>query len=412
MNRRSRLVWCAVVVSHLLALVAAPKLLPRPMDPYYIQVWMTMVLERGLTAAYGWDDAEVKDRFGCEYNVNYPPTVLYLYLGPALICEQLGGWPAPRSQSANLLVRAPLAVFHLAVVWALTRRRVTEPAGLDPTRTAILIGLNPVLLLLGPVWGQLDVLLWAAMTLSVLAAARGAGLAAGGWAAVGVITKPQSLLFAPVLIAVALRRRRATETGMLLAAFVAGVAVLTAPFLATTGLQWAERGYSRVFDANQTAVTVTGYNVWWLVREFAGVQTVDDRMFGMSAKRLGMVAAGLIGGAAGLVYVFGRRTRSPLGLMTIHLTGCFLFLTGMHERFLVYGAASAALWAAADRRAVPAAVLLGLAQLLNLPVNTVNTTLPPAGVTAVCSATAVLGLAGLVAAGVALFRPSPTWNGV
>jgi len=187
---------------------------------------------------------------------------------------------------------------------------------------------------------------------------------------------------------------------------VVGVIVLAAPFLLTSGFLWAERGYVRVFAENSNSVTVTGYNMWWVAHLATGIQLADERIFGITAKNLGLLCVAVLGIAGALALLRDQQNRSPLGLLTLHLAACFFFMTGMHERFLVYAVASAALWAAADPRALWAAALLGLAQLLNLPVNTVKTQLPPAGVTAVGLTAAVCVLLGLVSAVIAFSRPS------
>jgi len=402
----TRRLWAAVIGAHLLTVGIAPFLLPTPTDPTYMRIWASLIVERGLLNAYNWSDDEVRDRYNCLYNVNYLPDFLYIYGPLAELLSAFDLWPINSRILADLFIRLPVALLQLMLIFALTRTRVTEPAGLSRERVLLFVGCNPICLLVGPVWGQLDVVLWGVATLGVLAVARGATGIGGIWTAIGIITKPQILLFLPVLGAAALRRGRGREIGRLAVGTVVGVIVLAAPFLLTSGFLWAERGYVRVFAENSNSVTVTGYNMWWVAHLATGIQLADERIFGITAKNLGLLCVAVLGIAGALALLRDQQNRSPLGLLTLHLAACFFFMTGMHERFLVYAVASAALWAAADPRALWAAALLGLAQLLNLPVNTVKTQLPPAGVTAVGLTAAVCVLLGLVSAVIAFSRPS------
>ena len=105
------------------------------------------------------------------------------------------------------------------------------------------------------------------------------------------------------------------------------------------------------------------------MREVWGVKLDSDRLFGVTCKNLGMLAVALAGLVGCGLYLMGR-SRSWLGLATLHLLACFLFLTGLSERFLVFGAASAAAWAVFDSRVRNPSVLLCGLLVVNLLHNT------------------------------------------
>jgi len=193
---------------------------------------------------------------------------------------------------------------------------------------------------------------------------------AGVWTALAALLKPQFLLFVPLLGCVWLRRAdcdrsRCPGTARLVAGFAATLGLLAGPFIVSGGLRWVERGYSRGFHDAGSSLTVTAFNLWWLLTDLLPIRTVNDRLLGVACKPLALALTAALGGTAGLLYLRGRE-RPLAGLATIYLVGCFFFLTGMNERFLVYGLCSLCAWAVAEPRVRAAAVLLSAAQVVNL----------------------------------------------
>jgi uncharacterized membrane protein len=353
----------AVILAHLLILPVAEILLPTPRDIYYQYVWMDMIQERGLGQIYSWTDQEVSQRHGPIYNVNYPPLLLLAYSPGVGALAAWGLWPAWPSLWINLYFRLPIALGQLGLFAAVYRR-----AGSASGRfwTCLLVGLNPAFLLVGPVWGQLDVVLWGAMYCSLARQRQGEDLASGCWAALAALLKPQFLLFVPLLLCGWLRRPSATGLAKWALAFAVTVVLFTVPFLATSGLQCIRAGYSRVGQGAQDPVTTTAFNLWWVLSQTTGVTLADDPLGGVPCKYIGLLTMAVVSGSAGLLYCFGRRARPMAGLASIHLTICFWALTGLSERFLVYGLVPLCVWAVSDRRLRLPALVLSVLQILNL----------------------------------------------
>jgi hypothetical protein len=142
--------------------------------------------------------------------------------------------------------------------------------------------------------------------------------------------------------------------------------ILSAPFVAASGLKWAECGYSRALYAERGALTVTAFNFWWVLTRILPQCAAESTLLGVPCQYVGMALAGLPGAVTGLTYLLGTRPRPLAGVAAAHLTACFFFLPGMNERFLVYGVGAICAWAAADARARAPAVVLSLCQVVNL----------------------------------------------
>ncbi len=353
----------ASAVFHLLTLVAAEFILPTPQDPRFMLNWLEMASERGFLSVYSWTDQEVADRFNGGFNANYPPLYFWFFHPLYSALQMIGIWPVWPSPGINLFFRLPIAVGQWLLFLAVLRQ--TPPSRSARGVAFAFFSVNPALLLAGPVWGQFDVLLWGIMYFSLGHQAQGRDLGAGVLSGFGAMSKPQFLLFAPLVVFLSLRRHSLTGFGKWGLGFALVVVALAAPFALSTGTAWLRAGYSRAATEGAVGVTSTAFNFWW-VAHAAGIAAMDsDRVFGVTCKHFGMLVVAVVGGLAGLLYVVGR-PRSWVGLSTVYLLACFLFLTGLSERFLVFGAASAAAWAVFDRRVLIPASLLNCLLVVNL----------------------------------------------
>jgi len=355
----------AAAAAHLTAVAAAQLILPTPQDVRFDLNWLEMAAERGVLQVYSWPDEEFQGRHPGEYNANYPPLFFWIYYPGYRLAIARDVWPAWPSVWINVFFRLPIALGQwLLFVVIFCRAEQTNPPGVF--RAFLLFGANPALLLAGPVWGQIDVLLWGLMYLSLTAQAAGRDGCAGIWAALAALLKPQFLLFVPLVGWDWLRKPQPGRIGRWALGFAVIALPLVSPFLLAAGWDWLRASYQRVFGTQSGAVTTTAFNLWWCAsREFGLVAFDSDVVLGLTCKQLGMLSVAGVGGAAGLLYAFGS-PRPVMGLASVHLLVCFLALTGQSERFLVLAAASVAAWAVTDRRLLGPALLLSSLQVINL----------------------------------------------
>ena len=363
-RRWAAIVIGAVVACHLIVLLAAPRLVPITCDTPTFHAWVTMAHQRGLTAAYDWDSKEVAERFGAgTFNVNYPPLFFYLYYPLALPLFWLGVWPSCPSAAASAFFRAPLCavqlLLFLAIYRLLNRRGETSRA----IWTGVLVGLNPLVLLVGPVFGQFEFVLLGLMVLSLELQSRRRFIPAGVLAALAALVKPQFLLFVPIIALVAVRGRSWRDALRWLAPFLVSLATLTSPFLLHSGLRCLQNGYARVHEAH-LPLTREAFNAWWLVPAHYHLDSDSKIFLGATPKTIGFFALGVASLLLAACYLSGRE-RSPLaGLLPIYLMSCFLLLSAMTNGAVILGAVSLCIWGISDRNVrAPAILAAGLATL-------------------------------------------------
>jgi hypothetical protein len=321
-----------------------------------------------------------------EYFADYPPGYLYVLwvLGKASRVL-LGGPPS----IAVLKLPAIVADLGVAALAALLARRMTPPSWARrlpiPAMAAAAILLNPALILISAVWGQVDsvlaLLVLAAIYAlagppSVLREACGVGLLA-----VAVATKPQAVLALPVIAVLLAHRhiardgvhpgawaRIAGHCGLLALLAVTVVAAMFAPF----GIGPADiPGFYRRAGSVYPFTSLWAYNVWGA----AGFYRPD---IGSGAMRVGGVAAfyiGLVAFAAATIMLAVQGWRSLarrvdanavalFGTVAVTCAG-FALLTRSHERYLYLAAVGLAPFVG-ERSFRRALMILSICFLLNV----------------------------------------------
>lgn len=306
-----------------------------------IEFWETWILEFQ-NAGYQGSSA------------NYPPLLLHWLRLVAWAFNALE--IAPRS---SLLVKV-LAIFpallcQLAFV-DLVGRRLAQRGEL-PQRSGLfwLTVFNPAFLVNGPIWGQVDLLpILPAYFAITCATDRTLATWALPWLAVALLIKMQAIILIPVIAGLALRHWRQHVCGALL-----GIAVIALGFL-----PFALAG-ADVFDAMRRAYwgnvnlypfsTVNAANLWCLV---VGQSLQPDDLSILSSdwfpewlihlatpRKLGL-SGFLVLSLAVVISAYRNGSReSGLGLTVVSAAGFFAICSGMHERYLFFAAAFAALWA-------------------------------------------------------------------
>lgn len=359
----ARQTWAAPAIILLLGILTRAPLLARPGFPPDMQQflhWAHISAQRGLAHVY--DEYEIAGRK--HRWCNYPPAYLHVLRGLAAIYPSLSGRPfdaalirdasighvAPETRIAWMLFKLPatLADLATAILLYLALRRRNLP------RTAWVVGVvyavNPAVLFNSAVWGQVDAIhtLW--MLLSLDAAARRRPAAMSVWAALALCTKPQSLLLAPLWLAVLLCRFPTNDVASIvkrvIRALAAG-AITTAALLAPFGLDalpGIRDAYTRAVGY-YPVVHLNGFSAWFLANpinaprldQFATTYRRDDAPFmgGITPRDVGLCAL-----APAALFVFMRLRRrhcddDSLRWAAFVLPLAFFVLpTQVHERYL------------------------------------------------------------------------------
>ncbi|MBI2913710.1 MAG: hypothetical protein HYY03_07310 [Chloroflexi bacterium] len=259
----------------------------------------------------------------------------------------------------NYLLKLPAIAADLASVYLLYKllegQKVTVRVG-----AAALYAFHPALLIVGPVWAQVDSLLAFFLLLTVYYYARGRIVLGTMVYVIGFLTKPQAVAALPFLAFWVLREQylqaradtpsmsdpvqRAVELAkrlaerlwrVVLAGFATTLAILL-PFFPDN--PWG------VFDQLKSATEVYPYSTFWAYNfwgmlwaeraQFPQFPRDDLTYLGLDYRTWGLALFAI--SILAIIFVF-RKARGPgmLALATsLSVLAFFVFLTRMHERYL------------------------------------------------------------------------------
>jgi dolichyl-phosphate-mannose-protein mannosyltransferase len=261
------------------------------------------------------------------YFLDYPPGYLYALWAAGVIAKLVSAG----GDTTRLLVESPalIADFLVALVMFAYLRRAGH--NLLAYAGMLMVALNPALLFDSVIWGQSDSVPTLLMLLSVTAMLEDEYELSWALAAIGVLVKPQVLLFLPVLGLWTLMRvePRRWLSGALAAilAFVIGAAPFQKghPWSWLPSLYFATTGYYH-------ETSVNAFNFMALA---AGLRQADTTtIYGIPCFPLGMGLLMLI--YAGVAWMLWRKpsAQNLIFGVFIALFGSFMFAPRMHERYL------------------------------------------------------------------------------
>ena len=266
-------------------------------------------------------------------DANYPPMLYLLWpLGVALDGTDL-----------QLAIRTLSVPFDLALGWLLYDlvARVTG-RDRDGLLAAAFYLLNPAVLIVGPMWGQVDGMGALPMVASIVAVARRRDFSAGALAVLAGLVKPQFGIAAFTLLGLGLFWLRAAEDRRRL---VVGIGAVAAFLVVLLPLGLGPLSYLGLMGDTFTRypyISQFGFNPWGMAFGFGDR---DNQWF-----RLGTALG--IAGIAGSLWLL-RRRRDLVGLLGVSvLIGLAIYYlpTRVHERYLFGAVAFLAPLAVLERR--------------------------------------------------------------
>lgn len=319
-------------------------------DPHIIAGWATTLASGGMPAL-----------------VQRTPIVLYPPLAMlALWVVGVLGQPLVGLRLIGIFGDVGLAAL-VALLLADRRPRV---------RIAIVaaVAFNPALWYISAVWGQLDSVyaLLGAASLGWLALRQTRAAAAA--AALSIAWKLQALVLAPVVAAVVLRDRRVSSVA---SAVLVGAIALAVPSLLLLLAVGFDPRYLHQLWPPTADLNVSAFNIWYLAT-LALHDAHPEALATLSSGPGDMMGVAAVAAVTAVVCVALLRVRDHPSLPLLSLAGAtltlaaFVFLTGMHERYLIAAVPLLALAAAGtatgqpDRAAIAAFIAITLTQTLNL----------------------------------------------
>ena len=250
------------------------------------------------------------------------------------------------------LLKLPSIAADLASAYLLYR--ILE--GRNPavrTGAAALYLLNPVVLLVGPVWGQVDSLLAFFLLFTVYYLARGRTVSAAVVYTIGLLTKPQAVAALPIFVFWGLRQEahrvlpvlsggreplaHAIEFGKGLAARIWPVAVAAVAVALLMVFAFFPSNPLGIFGQLQDATEVYPFNSFY-AHNFWGLTgwLKSDQLtfWGLAYRWWGVIL--YAAASISIIWTFrDAKGPGPLALGTaLSVLAFFLFMTRMHERYL------------------------------------------------------------------------------
>lgn len=312
-----------LVVALIVRYIAAAKYFGNNTDMNCFIAWSDMVFNDGLGGFYSSDSF-----------TDYPPGYMYiLYVIGAL--RKLTG-VAWDSTFSVLMTKTPAIIADLVtggLLYHIARKRWNN---LGATILASIYLFAPVVILDGAVWGQTDAVFTLFVVLMCYFVTERKLIPSYFVFAIGILVKPQTLIFTPVLIfgiidQVFLEdftwKKFWTNLGLgVLAILLIGLLML--PF----GFSDALAQYTETLESYEYA-TVNAYNMWLLFGKNWAPQT--DTFLNMAYKNWGTVFIVLTVIAATVIHFRAKNNPSRYYFSGAFIvTSMFLFSVRMHERYI------------------------------------------------------------------------------
>jgi len=266
------------------------------------------------------------DFYAPNYFCDYPPGYLYILWLVGGVYQGLE--LATSGPLATLIIKIPALILDLLTSWllfALLRPR----AGLKITWAIVLAyTLNPAVIFNSTIWGQTDAFFTLELFLGVLLLLEGRIGFAWAVLAVAALTKPQALIFMPLLVSWRGNWARPERPVIAAAAGLAVAALLVLPFVDFYGLI----EHYRKGAAYYAETSVNAFNLMAII---GGFRQPDSGMLGpMSYASWAFLFVVVF--YAYLAWLLYRRRDADVYLYLCFLLpfGFFMLSTRMHERYL------------------------------------------------------------------------------
>ncbi|MCI9079702.1 MAG: phospholipid carrier-dependent glycosyltransferase [Lachnospiraceae bacterium] len=285
-----------------------------------------------------WSDMVFNDGFSAFYKsesfTDYPPGYMYiLYLVGAVRSLFGMAWD---SAASTLMVKLPAIIADMASGWLIYRiasKRVRE------TGAALLSALYlfcPAVILDSAVWGQTDAVFTLCVALMCYLVTEEKLIPSYFVFAIGILIKPQTLIFTPVLICGIIDQvfledfnwnKFFKNLGFGIAAILL-IGLLMMPY----GFNDALSQYTETLGSYEYA-SVNAYNIW----TFMGLNWVsqDGYLIGITYKTWGMAAIVLAVVFSIIISLRCKKSPSKYYFIGAFIVTCvFVFSVRMHERYI------------------------------------------------------------------------------
>lgn len=324
-HKDTKAVFISVILFGLaVRMLLAFNIMGYPNDIACWQGWSTYAASDGLFNLYKMD-----------IFIDYPPGYMYVLYFVGLI---INGFGPLSSNAVWLLVKIPSMITDIIAAW-LIFRYAGKKFGLTPA--LILSGLyffSPAIIVNSSAWGQIDSVLTLFVIMMVIKLYERKFVPAGLFFAIGVLIKPQMLLFAPVYLTTAFAYFKEVDASEAFRKTMAGVAaglgafiLLILPFAVNEEPLWIFKIYFSTLSS-YSSLSLNACNIWGL---FGGMwKPVSDTLLGVPYSIWGYFGLCVAVAVYFVVSLLDKRREHIFIHTALLITGIFMFSGKMHERYM------------------------------------------------------------------------------
>ncbi len=259
--------------------------------------------------------------------LDYPPGYLYV-LSLLDRLRQLLALPEA-SDTYTLLMKLPSILADLlcgGALLRLARPRLGDKGALFLSGVYLFC---PAVLVNSAQWGQADSFCTAILLLSILLLYKEKYPLSGALYGLAVICKPQMLIFAPVYLFLAIKRKRWAGLGLGVACALGVILLMALPFTQGFNFLWLIEKYQATL-AYYDYYSINAYNFWALI----GQNWWTLPAAGLHKSLLTLAAPVLATLCCGAVVFFSKREDAVFICPAVLMAVMYLFGIKMHERYL------------------------------------------------------------------------------
>jgi dolichyl-phosphate-mannose-protein mannosyltransferase len=264
--------------------------------------------------------------------VDYPPLNVYIFWVFGSVAENFGLFG---SSLMRYIIKLPPNIFDLAtsaLIFIFVRKHFNLRWALIATA---LYAFNPAMIFDAALWGQFDPIYTFFLTISLLLILESKPELAAATFMLGILSKPQSIALAPLLIFLIFRKHnwRRLLTSVAAAAVTVFAVIFPLEWTGGNPVTFLSNIYFGAYG-NYAYTTVNAFNIW----SFGGIWKTDTTAFlFLNLSTIGWIMFGAL--AAFTLYFVYRRldiSEEVVVLFSAFLLffGFFMLPTRIHERYL------------------------------------------------------------------------------
>ena len=272
-------------------------------------------------------DLGLMNLYSADFFLDYPPGYMYVLYLLDLVCDMLGFGYDHIAGTFIFKLPAMIADFGCAaIIYKFAKEKLTQRRSAFLAVAYLFI---PNVVFVGSIWGQVESWYLFFLALSLYYAYRNKTVYAAVSYAVALVTKPQALLFGPVLLFYIVKKKDWKELFRAVGSGLAMMYALVLPFCRNPfELGWLIDLYKGTFQGYEH-LTINGFNLYYLL----GFNWQDLASFKGSGQ-INFYVICLVIVFVALICMLAKDNDGMFAACAVSITVIFAFCTMMHERYV------------------------------------------------------------------------------